>query len=149
MLRSRQYDILIVDDDADDRMILGEAFAELRCLDRVTMYNSGDYFLKELDELKNLSPLPLLIVLDYNLPGINGAELLQIIKKDTILGAVPVVMYSTGMSRTLQTECLNAGAVKCFEKGNTYDQLICFARQLCNETEKISAPACNEAATRD
>jgi CheY-like chemotaxis protein len=138
-MRSKHYDILVVDDDADDRLMLGEAFAELHCHDRVTMYESGTLFLQETNTLKTLSPLPLLVVLDYNLPGADGREILRRLKSDDVLQAIPVVMYSTGMSRTQQADCVAAGALKCFEKGLTYDDVLDFARQLCAEAFNKSA----------
>ncbi len=114
-------------------MIMGEAFAELDYHNRVTIYESSFAFHCNLAELKTLVPLPLLIVLDYNLPGADGAVVLSILKNDDVLRMIPVVMYSTGMSRTQQRDCLHTGAMKCFEKGTTYDQVLGFCKQLCSE----------------
>lgn len=130
-MRSKQYDILVVDDDQEDRMIMGEAFSELNCHDRVTMYDSGSAFHQDLMELKTLSPLPLLIVLDYNLPGSDGAVILSLLKNDAVLRTIPVVMYSTGMSNTQRQDCLLKGAVTCFEKGVTYQEVRSFCKQVC------------------
>ena len=132
-MRSEQYDILVVDDDGEDRMIMGEAFAELNCAERVTMYDSAFSFMQEMSELKTLSPLPRLLVLDYNLPGADGAVILSLFMTDEVLHSIPVVMYSTSMSRTQQADCLVKGAIKCFEKGSTYDEVRRFCRLLCEE----------------
>lgn len=130
-MRSKQYDILVVDDDDDDRMVMRDVFDELHCGDRVTFYNGSFSFLQAMASFRLFSPLPLLIVLDYNMPGANGAALLNIVKSDKILTAVPVIIYSTGMNPHLRDECLNAGALAYFEKQQTYTDIIGFAKQLC------------------
>lgn len=144
-MRSKQYDILVVDDDADDRLMLGEAFAGLNCHDRVTMYASGDQFLQELATIKTVTPLPQLIVLDYNMSGLNGAELLGWLKKDEMLYSIPVVMYSTSMSRTLEAYCLGMGALACVEKGITFKDILGFVKHLCEEAHKKIVFAQKEA----
>lgn len=133
-MRSEQYDILLIDDDAEDRLILGEAFAEAGCGNRVTMFESGLHFFSELAQVKKLSPLPLLVVLDYNMPGANGLDVLQVLKNDDVLFQIPVVMYSTGMSRKLQEECMNKGGENFVEKGSTYQDVLLFVKQLCRQT---------------
>ena len=140
-MRHDQYDILLVDDDPDDRLILAEAFSELNCEDRVTIFDSSFAFHKALTELRGLSPLPTLIVLDYNLPGADGAVLLSLLKNDAVLCTIPVVMYSTGISRTQETDCLVKGAVKCFEKGSTYNEVLSFCKQVCAEAFGKHTPA--------
>lgn len=139
-MRSKQYDILVVDDDQEDRMIMGEAFSELNCHDRVTMYDSSSAFHRDLMELKILSPLPLLVVLDYNLPGSDGAVILSLLKNDPVLSTIQVVMYSTGMSNTQRQDCLLKGAVNCFEKGITYQDVLSFCKQVCNVAFGKSTP---------
>ena len=132
-MRSKQYDILLVDDDAEDRMMLGEAFAELSCMDRVTMYDSGFSFHRDLEYLKTLSPLPYLVVLDYNMPGADGSVLLSLLKNDMVLRTIPVILYSTGLSRTQERDCLSIGAAGCFQKGATYNEMLTFVNELCSE----------------
>lgn len=131
-MRSKQYDILVVDDDAEDRLMMGEAFSELDCAHRVTMYASGTEFHKDLTILRELSPLPVLIVLDYNLPGADGAVVLSLLRNDQVLRQIPVVMYSSGMSPLQQQDCLTKGAIRCIEKGNTYQQMRLFCQQVCD-----------------
>ena len=130
-MRSKQFDILIVDDDAEDRMIIGEALADLHCHDRVTIYDSSVSFHKDLEFLRTLEPLPYLVVLDYNLPGADGAMLLALLKNDPLLQTIAVVMYSTGLSRVQREDCLTKGAIECFEKGATYSDVVAFAAKLC------------------
>lgn len=122
-----------MDDDAEDRMVMDEAFTELNFHERVTMYDSSLTFHRELSDLRTLTPLPLLIVLDYNLPGEDGVVVLNLLQTDTLLCSIPVVMYSTGMSPALKQACLLKGAVRCCEKGSTYAEVLFFCKQLCEE----------------
>jgi CheY-like chemotaxis protein len=131
-LQSHQHDILLVDDDPEDRMIMLEAFIHLNCHDRVTMYESGAAFHEDLEQISSYSPLPKLIVLDYNLPGEDGAELLALLKKDPVLCTIPVVIYTNGMSRTQEKDCMVKGAAKCFGKGSTYEEVVSFCKQVCD-----------------
>jgi CheY-like chemotaxis protein len=130
-MRSEQYDILIVDDDEEDRMMMGEAFADLNCHNRVTMYPTSTAFHLDLQNLRTLTPLPLLIVLDYQMPGEDGAMLLVLLKNDPVLCTIPVVIYTNGISRTQEQDCMIKGAAKCFGKGSTYEEIVFFCREVC------------------
>ena len=130
-MRSEQFDILVVDDDEEDRMMMGEAFADLDCHNRVTMYDSSVAFHTELSVLRQLTPLPLLIVLDYNMPGEDGSVLLVLLKSDPLLRTIPVVIYTNGLSRTQEQDCQIKGALRCFGKGSTYEEVVSFCKQVC------------------
>lgn len=84
--------ILYVDDDSDDRELLTEA---LMVVDPSIACNCFDDGRRALDTLKGADRLPDLILLDINMPGMNGRECLAEIKKDKRLRNVPVIMYST------------------------------------------------------
>jgi CheY-like chemotaxis protein len=121
--------ILLVEDDADDRYIMHLAFTELAYADQVKVFNSGEDILRYLRNLPHSSLYPSLIVLDYNMPGMNGGEVLLRLKMDDGLRDIPVAMYSTGM-RNMEPKLLNLGATWCFEKGNHIADVVTFALQL-------------------
>jgi two-component system chemotaxis response regulator CheY len=131
-MRDQQYDILLVDDDIEDRMILRDAFADKDCGDRVTMYSSGFEFLQQFPQIRLFSPVPILIILDYNLDGANADLILKKIKEDLLLKNVPVIIYTSFCTAKLHDECLEKGAFDCVEKGNTYQQVLDFATAICN-----------------
>jgi CheY-like chemotaxis protein len=56
------------------------------------------------------------IILDFNMPKINGLELLRIIKAEKILKDIPVIMYSATMGNDLSQKAIEAGAFKCIRK---------------------------------
>lgn len=131
-MRDQQYDILLVDDDTEDRMILKDAFADKNCAGRITMYASGFEFLQQFSKIRLFSPAPNLIILDYNLDGANADFILKQLKEDLLLKEVPVIIYTSFCTQKLHDECLGKGAFECIEKGSTYKQVLDFAGKVCD-----------------
>ncbi|MFD3454275.1 response regulator [Streptomyces sp. NPDC058691] len=88
----RPYDVLLVEDDLADAMLIGDALSE-RGARNLTQVEDG---VAALDYLRDeTNPRPDLIVLDLNMPRMNGRELLAILKADDDLRAIPVVVLTT------------------------------------------------------
>ncbi|MDB5196581.1 MAG: response regulator [Flaviaesturariibacter sp.] len=131
------YRILLVEDDADDRYIMHQAFEELSLADDVKMFASGEELNKYL-QLLSPTGFPELIVLDYNMPALNGAELALSLKKHPVFQLIPIVLYSTGMSPKMQRDLLQSGVLHCYEKGMEYREVLKLAgifRDLVNTKE--------------
>ncbi|GJF31113.1 response regulator [Kitasatospora sp. NE20-6] len=88
----RPYRVLLVEDDAADAMLIEEALEEKAQRDIVRVDN-GEAALEYLRAEGAL--MPDLIVLDLNMPRMNGQELLDIIKIDESLKSIPVVVLTT------------------------------------------------------
>ncbi|GAA4333018.1 response regulator [Flaviaesturariibacter amylovorans] len=123
------FRILLVEDDADDRYIMHQAFTELQFIDEVKMFCSGEELLDYLQQLPEQSH-PDLFVLDYNMPAINGAELALSLQQQQRLRHIPIVLYSTGMSPKMQRDLLSKGVLQCYEKGMEYGDILELARLL-------------------
>lgn len=137
------YRILLVEDDADDRYIMHQAFEELSFGDQVKMFSSGEDLNTYLNNLSS-SGFPELIVLDYNMPALNGAELALSLKKHPEFQTIPVVLYSTGMSPKMQRDLLNAGVLHCYEKGMEYREVMKLAAtfaDLVNNPQHVAIAA--------
>ena len=97
--------IVYVEDDPDDRMLLQEAFESNKDYSLLTLVNGFELFnyLKHTEENK----LPCAIVLDINMPVMNGIETLTLLKKDSKYKNIPTVMYSTAATDETINFCRN------------------------------------------
>ncbi|MEU1538759.1 response regulator [Actinacidiphila glaucinigra] len=89
---ARPYDVLLVEDDAADAMLIEDALTA-RGTRNLTQVEDGIAALEYLRDTRH--PRPDLIVLDLNMPRMNGRELLAVIKNDEDLRAIPVVVLTT------------------------------------------------------
>lgn len=87
--------ILLVEDNPADVLLTREALADSAvCIDLRVAVDGVDA-LAELHRNREQDRLPDLVLLDVQLPGMSGHELLRTIKRDAGLGALPVVMLSS------------------------------------------------------
>jgi CheY-like chemotaxis protein len=84
--------IIYVEDDPDDILLMQEAFSEISGYELMT-FNNGAQLLQYLDRAVCF---PDLIILDVNMPVMNGRDALRRLKGHAIWSAIPVVMFSTG-----------------------------------------------------
>lgn len=102
--------ILLAEDDIDDQELLIEALLQLDNTLHIHIEDSGE---KAVDYLQNLHPheVPCLIVLDYNLPKINGRQILSFLKTQERFNHVKKVVWSTSNSPQYEQSCLAEGAL--------------------------------------
>lgn len=86
--------ILLVEDDPGDVLITTEALERTKLLHRLDTARDGEEALRYLEEHKD-AERPDLILLDLNLPRVDGREVLARIKADEQLRTIPVVVLST------------------------------------------------------
>jgi CheY-like chemotaxis protein len=89
-------DIMLIEDDPTDVYLTREAFADYKLRNRLIVFGNGRH---ALDYLRGRGPypgrsLPDLILLDLNLPGLDGRDLLSELAADPLLGAIPVVILT-------------------------------------------------------
>ena len=87
--------VLCVDDDADDREIVCATIGEIDPSLEVIHAADGEEALNYLAKAKEQRTLPCLVILDINMPRMDGKQTLSEIKKDDQLSALPVVVFST------------------------------------------------------
>lgn len=86
-------DLLYVDDDEDDRFLLTEAIRDMAPGMKVVEAENGIKALEYLEDAKN--NLPCLVVLDINMPFMDGKETLERIKADQELSFLDVVIFTS------------------------------------------------------
>ncbi len=90
--------ILCIDDDADDRALLFDIITKNERNVRVAEAENGSVGLQYLDNAKNSHLLPCLIILDINMPVMDGRKTLEMIRRDPKLQGIPVVVYTSSQS---------------------------------------------------
>lgn len=86
--------VLYADDDADDLMFVQHAFASYASNINVVTATDGRQVLSYLEGLNDLDPSPCLIILDINMPRMNGKEALQAIRSMERFEDIPIVLFS-------------------------------------------------------
>jgi len=106
-MRSRY--IIFADDDADDLELITGFFKLYNQNINVLEFKDGKEVLKFLDDFA-INAMPILIVLDINMPRLNGRETLAAIRKNPNYQFIPVVIYTTSSSNVDEDFCRQLGA---------------------------------------
>ncbi len=125
----RSVPILIADDDEDDRDMIRDALKESRLLNNLHCVNDGEELMDYLhhrgkfeDEIKN--PLPGLILLDLNMPRMDGREALREIKTNPRLRQIPVVVLTTSQAEEDIFRTYELGVNSFITKPVSFDALV-------------------------
>ena len=94
----KNHTILYVDDDLDDLQLLQDAIKKIDDQYTIEEAHDGVEAMAKLEDLKKSNKLPCLIILDINMPKMDGKQTLVAIQKDEDLASVPVVIFSTSSS---------------------------------------------------
>ncbi len=121
--------ILMADDDADDRQLTHEAFVESRLANDLRFVEDGEQLM---DYLKRrgkyadpaTSPRPGLILLDLNMPRMDGREALKAIKADPDLKRIRVVVMTTSKAEEDIYRSYNLSAASYITKPVTFEALV-------------------------
>jgi CheY-like chemotaxis protein len=111
---SRQIEVLLVEDDPGDVLMTREAFKDYKVTNRLHVVQDGAdamAFLRHEGDYVG-APRPDLVLLDLNLPRMDGREVLQAIKSDAELASIPVVVLTTSEAEedVLRSYSLHANA---------------------------------------
>jgi CheY-like chemotaxis protein len=110
----RVVDVLLVEDDPGDVLMTQEAFADHKVHNRLHVVSDGVEamaFLRKQESYAEV-PTPDLVLLDLNLPKMDGREVLAAIKEDPTLRSIPVVILTTSEAEedVLRSYSLHANA---------------------------------------
>lgn len=122
-MRTSTFNIIAVEDDADDRILLDEAFKEIGYEAEIKKVANGDLLLDYLGKISR-KLYPSLVILDNSLPNTTALEVLQHLKANAGYAHIPVVIYTTLVSPQVKEELLTAGALACLQKKSGMQAMI-------------------------
>ncbi len=131
--RERRH-ILIVEDDQDDAFLLKRALTsaardanvDLHIVHTVNGLDALGAVARD-DLLENL---PQVIVVDLNMPLVDGGRFLDALRSDLGLTDVPAVVLTTATDKTVLDKAMSQGADAVFSKPNSQSELLAIAREI-------------------
>ena len=125
-------DVLLVEDDPGDVLLIREAFEDNKVHNRLHVVSDGveaiDFLRKQGEN--GQAPTPNLILLDLNLPRMDGREVLQALKADADLRSIPVVVLTTSEAEEDVVRSYSLHANAYVTKPVDFDRFIEVVRQI-------------------
>lgn len=128
----KPIDVLLVEDDPGDVLMTREAFEDHKVANRLSVVADGVSamaFLRKEGEYAD-APTPDLVLLDLNLPRMDGREVLQALKEDAALRAIPVVVLTTSEAEEDVVRSYSLHANAYVTKPVDFDRFIDVVRQI-------------------
>ena len=114
--------ILLVEDDQVDVMTVKRALKEIHVTNPVVNLENGEEALKYLRDPNSAKPC--IILLDLNMPIMNGIEFLQVVKHDALLRRIPVVVLTTSEEEQDIANSFDLGVAGYMAKPVDYRQFV-------------------------
>jgi len=112
---------MLIEDDMIEVMKLNRAISSLQLKHKIIEANNGEEALKALEQKDNL---PEIILLDLNMPKINGIEFLKILKADDRLKYIPTIILTTSNNTRDLLECYKIGIAGYVLKPLKYEDYV-------------------------
>jgi CheY-like chemotaxis protein len=123
-------EILIADDSREDCFLLKQAFADAKVPQSVGVMHDGEELLAALRDQSEGAPLPSLILLDLNMPRLDGRATLKAIRGDKRFAPLPVLILTTSSYSEEVLSCYRLGANAVMVKPMGYEELVEMAATL-------------------
>lgn len=124
--------ILIAEDDEDDKEFLMLAFHKLTDRHKVHIAGNGQEALEFLSGISDEKELPCLIVLDLNMPVLDGLQTLEALKNKPRFENIPKVVFTTSDSTVDKMRCLSQGATDFMVKPSNMTDIQKSIRSMLN-----------------
>ncbi len=118
---TKSLNILLIEDDAIEVMKFNRVLKSLELNHRIIEANNGE---DAVDILKSKEIIPDIIVLDLNMPKLNGIEFLTILKIDDVLKYIPAIILTTSNNHRDVMECYKIGVAGYILKPLKYDDYV-------------------------
>ncbi|MDA1191920.1 MAG: response regulator [Candidatus Poribacteria bacterium] len=127
--------ILYAEDDEEDRLLTERALRRAKLTNRLVMVEDGEELVSYLQREgkyadRNEYPLPGLILLDLNMPRMDGREALTIIKSNAEWRAIPTIVLTTSAAEEDILRSYDIGANSYIQKPVTFERLVDVVRNF-------------------
>ena len=123
------HPIILVDDDEDDRYIFQEGFVQAGCKNDFIQFEGGHKLLEHLKVIPH-EAYPSLVLLDLNMPILDGREVLRAIKDSESWNHIPVVVFTTSKLENDRKSCYELGANCFISKPSGYHEVLDVTRSI-------------------
>jgi CheY-like chemotaxis protein len=134
-----KFVIVLADDDLDDQELMKRGLKDCKIKVEINAVYNGlqlmDYLLKR-EAYKNITESPDLILLDLNMPLMDGFEVLNEIRKTPGLKKIPVYVITTSRSKEDREEAMKLGASGFYSKGSSSKDIRRIMQEICEECFK-------------
>ena len=120
--------ILLLEDDRVDAMTVKRALKEIHITNPLDIVGNGEEGLTYLRDSKRKNPC--IILLDLNMPKMNGIEFLKIVKKDKDFKRLPVIVLTTSTEEQDKVDSFNLGVAGYMLKPVDYQQFVEVVRTI-------------------
>ncbi len=114
--------ILLVEDDMVDIMTVKRAVRELQIENPLIVTRNGEEGITYLNTCRD--NLPFIILLDINMPRMNGIEFLKVVKQDKALRAIPIIILTTSKEQQDRYESFHLGVAGYMVKPVHYQEFL-------------------------
>jgi len=121
--------ILLIEDDMIEVMKLNRTISKLKLDHKIIEANNGE---EALNILEDKDKLPDIILLDLNMPKINGIEFLGILKSNPVLKYIPTIILTTSNNQKDLLECYSIGVSGYVIKPLKYEDYVSKINNLLN-----------------
>jgi len=112
--------VILAEDDSDDQFLFVNFLSDHPVMDLASAVANGEELIRVLENTTDEN-LPSAIILDQNMPKMNGLNTLQFLKSNDRYARIPVMVYSTYINDLLIRNCMNAGATMVLSKPEDKD----------------------------
>lgn len=121
--------ILLAEDDLDDQELLAEAFQNIDPSIQLESFTTGRKFLDHIDSLPD-NEIPDMVIVDYNIPEINGADLIQHLEAKKRYKNIVKLVWSTSNAQLYEDASMAMGATAYLVKPTNIEALQEIARKM-------------------
>ena len=139
LLMNKSGPIIIIEDDSDDQLILGEVFKQLKYSNKVIFFEDGE---EALDYLVKTEIEPFLVLSDINMPKLTGLELREKVhnNEDLRLKSIPYLFFTTSAEQRQVVDAYSRSIQGFFVKPGSFEDNLQMMRKIVEYWQECQSP---------